>query len=126
MGYYRTDFIGRGAAGAIRFMGLSGAYAYDPPDWQAGVEKAVYVDQLVVSVLQAGIQPGAMLQFWRALDDFIAIRMRTVTFNSKGEPRHRRPPAAHWTLRRGSHPCVCVDRRHQLVTERRRAFVNIA
>ena len=67
--------VGRGAAGSMVSLGLA-AYHIDPTR-NAGESDADYFDRIVAAMF-AGLETGALLQFWNKEADFVKIKARNV------------------------------------------------
>jgi hypothetical protein len=64
--------VGRGGPGALVASGLAGAYHVNPTR-NAGEGDDAYFDR-IVGVMTAGLEPGAILQFWNDDRDFEGIK----------------------------------------------------
>jgi hypothetical protein len=72
---FADDFIGRGAPGAMGALNLAAAHL--DPVQNAAEADAAFFDRIVGAIL-AGLQPGALLQFWHDKRDFVDIKNRAV------------------------------------------------
>lgn len=75
---FDAQHIGRGGAGALRFLGLAGAYVSDPPSRNPGEDRGSYANRTQPAIM-AGLEPGAILQFWQLVDEFQRIKDRGWT-----------------------------------------------
>jgi len=74
---FAEEFIGRGAPGAMRALNLATTHL-DPIQNQNPAETdAAFFDRIAGAML-AGLQPGALLQFWNDKRDFVDIKNRAV------------------------------------------------
>jgi hypothetical protein len=64
--------VGRGGSGALRSVGLAARYRVDLTRIP-GENDATYFDRIVGEML-AGLEPGAVLQFWNLNSDYEAIK----------------------------------------------------
>lgn len=72
---FSNAHIGRGAPGAMVAVGLA-AFHVDPVR-NAGEGDSAYFDR-IVGLMLAGLQPGALLQFWNLDGDFLDLKNRSV------------------------------------------------
>jgi hypothetical protein len=72
---FSVAHIGRGASGAMAALNLA-AFHVDPVR-NAGEADDAYFDR-IVGLMLAGLQPGALLQFWNVDDDFLNLKNRSV------------------------------------------------
>lgn len=72
---FADEYIGRGGPGAARAVNLA-TLRVDPVR-NPGEADDAYFDRIVDQML-AGLEPGALLQFWRIDSDFINIKSRAV------------------------------------------------
>lgn len=76
------DLRGRGAPGALVYLGLASALHFDPPRLadtsHAPANVDAYAAQMTQAVL-AGLRPGALLQFWQRHEGFEILKVRRGT-----------------------------------------------
>lgn len=73
---FANAFIGRGGPGAMCAVNLA-AFQVDPVR-NPGETDAAYFDR-IVGMMLAGLEPGALLQFWKLDSDFLDIKNRAVS-----------------------------------------------
>jgi hypothetical protein len=84
-----SEFRGRGAPGALVYLGLATALHNDPRPFRDPAHSTESVDEYAREMTQAilgGLAPGAPLQFWTRQEGFAILRQRRATPAERADP----------------------------------------